>query len=586
MAIRSPIVTVLGHVDHGKSSILDSIRGSNVVKGESGAITQAIGASIMPLDAIEKRCGKLLEQLKTNLTIPGIVFIDTPGHAAFTSLRKRGGSIADIAIVVVDINEGFKPQTIEAIEVLRNSKTPFIIAANKVDLVPGFMKKSEEFLVSFNQQTDEIKKEVEKRLYTLVGSLHENFQMSSERFDRVDDYTKQIAIVPCSAKESIGLEELLAVLTGVVQKFLEDNLKLNVEGPGKGIILEVKKDKGLGKTLDVILYDGSLKVGDKIVIGALDEPVVAKIKALLMPEALKDMRDKKSKFKMVKEVNAATGIKIASPDFNDCIIAGMPIVGLKGQNIDEVKTDVQKQIQEVAFDTDKEGILIKADTLGSLEALEKMLREKGIQIRKAGIGNITKKDLSDAESNYEKFPLTSVILGFNIKEEESTEKVKVIVKDVIYALVDEIEEWEKIEKGKIEAKELESMTRPAKIETLKNTTFRQSNPCIIGIEVLEGILKPGVRLMTANGGAVAEIKTLQSERETLKSVDRGRQVAASIPGVTAGRQIHENEIYFTDMSEEEFRRLKKLSKHLSKPEIELLKEIAIIKRKDQLMWGI
>lgn len=586
MKIRSPIVSVLGHVDHGKSSILDALRGSNIVAGEAGAITQAIGASIMPVEQIKKRCGALLDALKTKLTIPGLLFIDTPGHAAFTSLRKRGGSIADIAIVVVDIKEGFKPQTIEAIEVLKSFKTPFIIAANKVDLIPGFSKKGNSFLQSFSQQNEKTKQEIENKIYEILGVLYEKFNISSERFDRVDDYTKQIAIVPCSAKEHIGLEELLAVIAGLSQKFLEQSLKLNVEGPARGIILEVKEDKGLGKTIDVILYDGSLKTGDSIIIGAIEEPVVARIRALLEPEPLKDMRDKKSKFKVVKEAIAATGIKISSPDFDERIVAGMPVYGVKNENLAEVKNIVMKQVKEITFETDKKGILIKADTIGSLEALIKMLREKNVSIRKASIGNITKKDISDAESNYESDPLNAVLLGFNIKEEPSTEKVKIIVKDIIYALIDELESWQAEMKNKLEAKELEGLTRPAKIETLKECTFRQNNPCIMGIEIIEGTLKTGVRIMNKEGRHVGEIKQMQAEKEIINFAEKGRQLAISLPGVTAGRQIHEDQIYYSDINEEEFRRLKKLSKHLTKPEVEILKEIAIIKRKDNPIWGV
>jgi len=586
MAIRSPIISVLGHVDHGKSSILDALRGSNIVKGESGAITQAIGASIMPIEQIQKRCGKMFEQLKTNLTIPGLLFIDTPGHAAFTSLRKRGGSIADIAVVVIDINEGFKPQTIEAIEILKSSKTPFIIAANKTDLIPGFQNKNKNFLQSFSQQSEKLKQDIETKLYTLVGDLHEKFQLDSERFDRVGDFTKQIGIVPCSAKENIGLDELLFVITGLAQKFLEQSLTLNVDGPAKGIILEVKEDKGLGKTIDVILYDGSLRAGEKIIIGTLEEPAEAKIRALLMPEPLKDMRDKKSKFKVVKEVAAATGIKISSPNFDNNIIAGMPVLGIGERNIDDVKSEVRKQIEEVTFDTDKKGILIKADTLGSLEALIKILKEKNINIRKASIGNITKKDMSDAESNYESDPLNAVIIGFNIAQEESSEKVKVIVNDIIYACIDQFEEWQEKEKSKIEAKELESLTKPAKIEALKNCTFRVSNPCIMGIEIIEGSLKQSSKIMDQHGKRIGEIKSMQADKENLSFAERGRQVAASIPGITSGRQIHEGEIYYSDISEPEFRKIKSLSKHLSKPEIELLKEIAGIKRRNNPLWGV
>jgi len=586
MIIRSPIVSVLGHVDHGKSSILDAIRGTNIVAGEAGAITQAIGASIIPISTIEKRCGNLVQTMKMKLTIPGLLFIDTPGHAAFTSLRKRGGSIADIAIVVVDINEGLKPQTIEAIEVLRSFKTPFIIAANKIDLVPRYEVNDSNFLSSYSKQNDQVKQEIENRIYTLVGALHEKFSLSSERYDRIDDYTKQVAIIPCSAKQNIGLEELLMVLSGLAQRFLEKNLLLNVAGPAKGIILEVKEDKGMGKTVDTIIYDGSLKAGEKIVVGTMNEPVVAKVRALFVPEIHKDMRDKKSKFSSVKEVSAAVGVKISSPDFNEEIVAGMPIQGIGTNDLTEVVEDIKSQIDEVAFDTDKEGIIIKADTIGSLEALLQLLREQNIPIRKAAIGNISRKDIVDAESNLESNPEHAVILGFNIKEEESTENVKIIVKEIIYTLIDEYGLWIKKKKDEMEAKELETLIVPFKIEVLQNCIFRQSNPCIAGIEVLCGTVKNGALFMNNKGKRIGEIKGMQADKANLNKAESGRQVAASLPGVTGGRQIHEGDVYYSDMSEDEFRKLKALSKYLKPDEKEALKEIASIKRESNPLWGV
>ncbi|MGV8162639.1 MAG: translation initiation factor IF-2 [Candidatus Nanoarchaeia archaeon] len=586
MAVRSPIISVLGHVDHGKSSILDSIRGSNIVKGEAGAITQAIGASIMPISVIQERCGKLIEQLKMNITIPGILFIDTPGHAAFTSLRKRGGNLADIAIVVVDINEGFKPQTIEAIEILRSYKTPFVIVANKVDLISNFKVNDSLFLSSFNKQTPEVQRVIETKIYEIVGVMYEKFAISSERFDRVEDYTKQIAIIPCSAKEQIGLNELLMVLTGLAQKFLEQNLNLNVDGPAKGIILEVKEDKGLGRSADVILYDGTLRVGESVLIGTLSEPLKAKIRGLFMPEPLSDMRDKKSRFKGVKEVSAAIGVKISSADFDESVIAGMPLFGIEGEDEEELKKQIKAQIDEVAFDTDKDGIIVKADTLGSLEAIIKLMRENNIPIRRASIGNISKKDISDAESNIENDPLDAVIVGFNVKHEASTEKVKIIVKDVIYSLLEEVEEWRGKQQEIIEAKELDGLTRPAKIEVLKNCIFRQNNPCIAGIEVIEGVLKSGTTIIGKDGSKLDELKSMQAENKNINVVEKGRQVAASFPNITANRHLKEGEIYYSDLNEEEFRKLKDLAKHLTKAEVEVLKEIVKIKRKQNPLWGV
>ena len=325
--IRSPIVSVLGHVDHGKSSILDAIRETNIIATEAGAITQAIGASMVPLEAIKKRCGPILEKLNMDFSIPGLLFIDTPGHAAFTSLRKRGGAMADIAVLVVDINEGFMPQTKEAVEILRSTKTPFVIAANKVDLVPGY--KEGYLLQDLKKQSKNVQEAVDKRLYELVGQLHSDFNMTSERYDRVNDYTKQVAIVPCSATADIGIAELQMVVTGMAQRFLGKELNVNVSGPARGSVLEVKEEQGLGTTIDVIIYDGTLDVNDTIVIGGLKGPIVTKIRALLEPAPMAEMRDKKSDFRRVDHVTAATGVKIVAPAL-ETVLAGMPVLEVHG----------------------------------------------------------------------------------------------------------------------------------------------------------------------------------------------------------------------------------------------------------------
>ncbi len=586
MVLRSPIVAVLGHVDHGKSSLLDSIRGTNVVSGEAGAITQAIGASIIPINTIIKKSGKLLEKLNIKLTIPGLLFIDTPGHAAFTSLRKRGGSLADIAILVVDINEGMKPQTKEAVEILKSSRTPFIIAANKLDLIPGFQKREGGVLKQISEQQDNVITTIETRLYELVGALYDEFKLSAERFDRVSDFTQQIAIIPCSAKTGLGVEELLMVLAGLAQKYLEKNLSLNVDGPGKGMILEVKEQKGLGKTIDVILYDGTLKVGDTIVYGTLEGAKSTKIRALFEPKPLSEMRDKKSKFNSVKEVTAATGVKIMAPDLEGAV-AGMSIrVVQHGESVEEIISLISDEMTDVQIETDKEGVILKADTLGSLEAMIKLLKEKDIPIRKASVGQITKKDISDAESNYEKNPSLSVILGFNIKDVESTDKVKIIVDDVIYKMIERFEEWQEEITMREEAKKLTGLVRPCKIEILQNAIFRQSNPCIVGVEVLKGALRTGMPLMKEDGRSLTIVKSIQFEKENLTSAEKGRQVAVSLPNIIAGRHVEEMDFLYSDIPEDDFRQLKKYVKHLTSDEKEVLKQVAEIKRRHNPVWGV
>ena len=584
--IRSPICVVLGHVDHGKSSILDTIRGTAIIETEAGKITQAIGASIIPLDTIKKVTGDLLEKLKLKFTIPGLLFIDTPGHAAFTTLRKRGGNIADIAVLVVDINEGLKPQTIEAIEILKSYKTPFVIAANKIDLISGFMDASGSVLDIISKQHQQVQEKMDTKIYELIGKMHEHgFQ--AERFDRVGDYTQQIAIIPCSAKKSYGIPELLMVVTGLAQRFLEKTLKTDVTGPAKGTILEVKEEKGLGTTLDVIIYSGTLKKDDIIVIGSMDKPIVTKVRALLEPEPLAEMRDKKSKFINVDEVKASSGVKISAPNI-DGVVAGMPIFSTTKEKIKETEELIQKEINEVIIETDKQGIVIKADTLGSLEALTHLLKEKGIKIRAASIGEITKKDLSDAESNFEKDPMESVILAFNVSLGRDVVKkaiVHIITSDIIYKIIEEFEKWQEEQKKLLEQKKIEVLVRPCKLEVLKNYTFRQNNPAVVGVDVIEGILKVDMPVMK-DGKKLTEIKSIRQEKDNLTRVEKGKQVAISMDKVTIGRQINEGDILFSAIPEEDFRKLKNLTKHLSKPEIELLKEIAAIMRKGNPVWGV
>ena len=582
--IRSPICTVAGHVDHGKSSILDFIRKSNIVSKEAGAITQAIGASIVPLDIIKKICGDLLKSLNLEFTIPGLLFLDTPGHAAFSNIRKRGGNLADIAILVIDINEGIKPQTEEVLQIFKQYKTPFIIAANKIDLLSGWKSENKPLISVINGLPDNVKYLLDEKVYEIVGKLSE-MGIQADRFDRVDDYTKQIAIIPTSAKKGDGIPELLMVLAGLAQKYLEKSLETNAEGEAKGTVIEVKEEKGLGTTLDVVLYDGTLKVNDTIVIGGLNGAVVTKVKSLLEPSALAEMRDKKTKFRPVKEVKAAIGVKIAAQEIED-VVAGMPLVSAK--DVEKAKEEVQKAVEEVIIETDTQGIIVKADSLGSLEALVKLLKDKDVAIKKASIGNISKKDLIDADANNEKNPMNAIVLGFNVADISGVcmDNVKVVTNDVIYKLIEDFEKWQEERKKELECKELDDCVKPCKIELLKGYVFRQSNPAVVGIHVVEGTLFSGTPLMNSDGKLITEVKGIQADQESVEKAEKNKQVAVSLPGVMVGRQIKEGDILYSAISEEQFRKYKQFKEQVSKEDIALLKEIAELMRKNNSMWGI
>jgi len=586
MKIRQPIITFLGHVDSGKTSLQDFIRHSSIAKTEAGLITQHIGSSNVPLNIVKKICGKLLDSLKLKLTIPGLLLIDSPGHAAFTSLRKRGGNLADIAILVIDINEGIMPQTLECIDILKQYKTPFIISLNKIDLLQGWQSKNTFLIQNIQSQSETIQKFLDTKLYELVGKLSE-LGFNAERFDRIDDYTKQITIVPTSAKTGEGIPELLMVLTGLAQKYMEKSLKVEVKGNAKGTVLEVKEDKGIGKTIDAIIYDGTLKQNDTIVIGTLSEPIVTKVKALLEPLPLKDIRDKKTKFQSVNKVSAAIGVKILAPEIDE-VAAGMPLRSCSANEVEAVKKEIKKEVEEVIIETDAKGIVIKADSLGSLEALIKLLKEKNIPVKKASIGNVSKKDISDASINYEKEPLHSAILGFNIEIPPyiKEKNVKIITNNIIYKLIEDFEKWQEQEKKRLEGKEIEFLVRPCKIQILKGYVFRQNNPAVVGVDVLEGKIKVDIPLMKNNGKKITEIKSIQKDQETVNEAEKNQQVAVSLPKVTVGRQINENDILYSAVPEDDFRKLKEFKKYLTEEEIGILKEIAEIMRKKNPMWGI
>ncbi len=569
--LRSPICVVVGHIDHGKSSILDRIRNTNIIASEAGGITQAISFTNLSLKRIKQVSGGLLDALKINLTIPGVLFLDTPGHAAFNNLRKRGGNLADIAILVIDITKGIEEQSIESINILKQYKTPFIIAANKIDLLSGWQKKDDFLIKDINLQGERARQELDNKIYELVGKLSE-IGFNSERFDRVDDYTKNVAIVPVSAKTNEGIPELLMVVSGLAQKYLENNLVISKEN-GRGTVLEVKEEKA-GTVIYSVIYDGCLKKNDQIVIGGVEKPIVTKVRAIFSA-------DEKFKFKEEKEVSAAIGIRLLASNVKD-VISGMPLI-VANKDLEKFKEEVQKEVEEVLIYTDREGVVVKADTLGSLEALTNLLKQNGIQIKKATIGNISKKDVMDAVAENEE--LNKVILGFNVKAIEDKD-VKIITNEVIYKLIEDYEKWKKQKLDEQEKKELENVVRPCKVQILPGCIFRQSNPAVVGVVVLGGLVKNDVPLIKLTGEKISEVKSMQLEGKNIEKAEKNKEIAISLPNAVLGRHIRERDILISDMNEEDFIKLKKLKKYLNRDEIELLKEIANIKRKKDPLWGI
>ena len=584
--LRTPIVCVLGHVDHGKTSLLDRIRGSKVVAGEAGAITQHIGATLIPLESIVKLNSNLG---KINTTVPGLLFIDTPGHHAFTTLRARGGALADIAILVVDVNEGFKQQTIEALQILRNCKTPFVIAATKLDKIPGWNATANaSFVKSYANQSDSVKNTVETKIYELVGKLSE-LGFNSERFDRVSDFQRNLVIVPVSSMTGEGIGDLLMVMIGLAQKFLTENLKTTVEGPGVGTVLEVKEEKGLGTTLDVIIYDGIISVGDEIGISAENGAVSTKVRALLQPRPMKEILVE-DRFQRVKSVTAAAGVKISAPNL-DGVLAGSPIRVIRG-NKEEVLDKINSEMQEINVKLSETGVTVRADTIGALEALSKELEEKNIPIMRAEVGPLSRRDLIEIDimkdEEHRSVLLFNVPLLPDAAEmiDSHESNVKVFENRVIYKLIDDYIEWRDELIRLREAKQYDSVTLPAKFTILPGCVFRMSGPAVVGVRVLGGTLRPKVDVATREGRVVGEIKQIKLNKENVAEAKEGAEVAVSIEGVTIGRQIDVDDVLYVAIPERHVKILEtEMLKSLNAGTVEALDEYTAIHRKTQPFWG-
>ncbi|WP_135536321.1 translation initiation factor IF-2 [Halostella pelagica] len=588
-SLRTPIVAVLGHVDHGKTSLLDKIRGSAVIEGESGAITQHIGATAVPLDVISEIAGELVDP--DDFDLPGLLFIDTPGHHSFTTLRSRGGALADIAILVVDVNDGFQPQTLEALDILKRSETPFIVAANKIDTVPGWNPNEDTPIQqTYDQQSDRVRSDLDESLYEIIGNLSDE-GFSADMYWRVQNFQNNVGVVPVSAMTGEGVPDLLTVMMGLSQRYMKEAMEIDVEGPGVGTVLEVKEEKGFGTTIDVVLYDGTVSENDTVVIGGENEPIVTEVRALLKPRPLAEIRTE-SRFDTVDSISAASGVKIAAPDLDEAM-AGAPVRVVRDRDVDEVIGEVQEELSDIAVSTGEEGVVIKADTLGSLEAMANALEEADVPIMRAEVGDVAPRDISVADTADEDKHRT--LLGFNVdvlddaEDQAERDDVHLFTSDVIYQLIEEYEEYvEEIEKAQQETV-LENITRPARFQILPDHTFRQNDPAVVGVEVVSGTVKNNSRVVLFEGNEpdrIGQIKGIQEQGEDVDEARRGDRVSVAIDGPTVGRQIHEGDELWVELPEKHAKILEQeLSDDIPADEFEALQQYLDKQRKRDPFWG-
>jgi translation initiation factor 5B len=590
--LRQPIICVLGHVDSGKTTLLDKIRGSAVASREVGSMTQHIGASFFPIETLKEICGALYTDVSEKIKVQGLLVIDTPGHSIFMNLRRRGGSVADIAILVIDVVRGFEPQTYESLSILKTRKTPFIVAANKIDAVPGWVDHPNmTFRESFNSQDPSVRRQLDDHLYTLMGTFS-RLGFKAERFDRVTNFTKTIAITPVSAKTGEGIPELLAILIGLTQQYMQEKL-VTSEGPARGTILEVKKEPGLGTTLDTIIYDGSLNRGDTIIVGGKEKPITTKVRALLLPKPLDEMRDPRDKFSPVQSVSAAAGVKISAPNIDDAV-SGAPIyaVGSDESSNELVKT-VTEEVNSLRIVTDKLGVILKTDTLGSLEAIVSELENNGVPVRFADVGDVSRREVVEASMIKRDAPFQGIILAFNVKilpdaeAEARIQEVPVFQNNVVYRLIEEYNAWVDEERKAQTKREMASLIHPGKIRVLPGSVFRKSKPAVFGVDVLSGKIQPRTPLISIEGRNVGEVSQIQDKGQVISEAGNGMKVAISVRGATIGHEFDEGDVLYVNVPEDHVRKLhSKYLKELSSDDIQTLKELSEIMRKTHILWGI
>ena len=505
--LRSPIICVLGHVDTGKTKLLDYLRKSHVQDNEAGGITQQIGATFFPPTAIHEQ-SKTVNNRAPELKLPGLLIIDTPGHESFSNLRSRGSSLCDIAILVINIMEGCKQQTIESINLLKARKTPFVVALNQVDRLYSWKaNKNKDIEDVIKSQEINTKLEFEKRTKEVILQLNEK-GLNAALFYENPNVKEYVSLVPTSAHTGDGIGNLINLLVRYSQEHLHKKLKYLMDTL-QASVLEVKAIPGLGTTMDVILVNGFLKEGDKIVVAGHDGPIVTAIRSLLVTQPLKELRVK-NPYKELKTVYGAIGVKLTGHDLEK-VIAGLELyVARKETDIEELRNECAKRFGAAmkSIKCSEKGVYVQASTLGSLEALLEYLKESKIPYSGVRIGPVVKKDVMKASAMLESSPDHAVILAFDVKVERDAQEmadsykppVRIFTAEIIYHLTDQFTAYQNELKQKKKDQFKHLAVFPCKLRILPQFIFNARDPIVLGVSIEDGILVPGTPIAVPSKG--------------------------------------------------------------------------------------
>ncbi|KAG6918499.1 hypothetical protein DXG01_013859 [Tephrocybe rancida] len=509
--LRSPICCILGHVDTGKTKLLDKIRQTNVQEGEAGGITQQIGATYFPVDAIKTKTAVLNRDGTQEYKIPGLLVIDTPGHESFTNLRSRGSSLCNIAILVVDIMHGLEAQTLESLRLLRDKKTPFIVALNKIDRIYSWDPTPDgAFQESLAKQSKAVQREFEDRVAKTILAFAQEGLNACLYYDN-KSFARNVSLVPTSAITGEGVPDMIMLLVNLTQQRMSDRLMYLSEL--ECTVLEVKVIEGLGTTIDVVLSNGILREGDRIVVCGLNGPIVTQVRALLTPQPLRELRIK-SAYVHHKEVKAALGVKITAPDLEKAIAGSRLLVVGPDDDEDDLKEEIMSDLTTLLNSIDKSGrgVCVQASTLGSLEALLDFLKASKIPVSGINIGPVHKKDIMRAATMLEKAKELACILCFDVTVDKEAERlaeemgIRLFKADIIYHLFDSFKAYnEEITEAKRKDAAPQAVW-PCRLKII--AAFCKRDPIILGVDILDGTLRVGTPLAVVKTDAVTGKKEI------------------------------------------------------------------------------
>jgi translation initiation factor 5B len=557
--LRSPICCILGHVDTGKTKLLDNIRKTNVQEGEAGGITQQIGATFFPMDTVKEKTKKLAEQFNSlSIKVPGLLIIDTPGHESFNNLRTRGSGLCDIAVLVVDIMHGLEPQTIESINLLKMRKTPFIVALNKIDRIYGWQSiKDEPIQSALLKQTKQVQMEFEDRVKETIG-LFAGQSLNAQLYYKnksLKEFRTIVSLVPTSAIDGTGIPDLLMLLIQLTQKLMAD--KLLHLSQLQCTVLEVKAIEGLGTTIDCILVNGVLHEGDTIVVCGLNGPIVTNIRALLTPQPLKEMRVKGT-YVHHKVIHASQGVKISAQDLDKAIAGSSLFVCGPNDDLEALKKEVMQDLENMRkkVDISGKGVWVQASTLGSLEALLEFLKQSKIPVSGVNIGPVNKKDVMRSSIMLEHSPEFAVILAFDVKVTKDASDlaesmgVKIFTAEIIYHLFDQFTAYMKLLNESKKTEAAAEAVFPARLRIYPEYIFNKKDPIVLGVEILEGSLRIGTPICVPSKDCIelGKITSIELNHKAQDKAKKGLSVAIKIE-VPVGDQQKAFGRHFDDKDE-------------------------------------